>query len=109
MKLSHGIQAFALALLTSSALAAQDGIELRWRGVHTRADAEAGEVVAIKLFSSAYFDVMDALAEVAPVLREFDHVIIAGVEVSLEVSEDGADDISQTELRRLVTRFRGDG
>ena len=75
-----------------------------WIDVAHAADAA---VFQVKVYSSAYFRLLDALPELRPVLTRMDSVIVAGADVSLQVGDDGASDLSDTALAGLVTRFRG--
>jgi Ca-activated chloride channel family protein len=64
-------------------------------------------VIRVAAFSAAYFTVLRALPEIESVLREFGTVVVAGVELSLQVGDEGAEEITTSELRELVTGFRG--
>jgi Ca-activated chloride channel family protein len=64
-------------------------------------------VTRIKAFSAAYFDVLAALAELEPVFTELSDVIVAGAEASVAVGDEGIEEISTSELRKLVSGFRG--
>jgi Ca-activated chloride channel homolog len=64
-------------------------------------------VVRVQAFSGAYFELLRALPEIEPVLRELGGVVIAGTELSLHVGDEGVRDISTPELRELVEGFRG--
>jgi Ca-activated chloride channel family protein len=64
-------------------------------------------VTRVKTFSTAYFQVLDALPELEAVLREGGDVIVAGAGVSVQVGSDGAESLTASELRELVNGFRG--
>jgi len=64
-------------------------------------------VVRIAAFSVAYFELLRSLPELEPVLREMGAVVVAGEAVSLHVGDEGLEEISTSELRELVSRFRG--
>jgi hypothetical protein len=64
-------------------------------------------VVDVEAFSSAYFDLLNAIPELRPVLRELGAVVVAGAEVSLRIGDEGLGDMSTSELRELVEDFRG--
>lgn len=66
-------------------------------------------VVRVRAFSAAYFDLLAALPELVPVVRELGTVLIAGSEVTLRVEESGLEELSNSELRELVSEFRGMG
>jgi hypothetical protein len=79
-------------------------------GVWTDAQHEAEiDILVIEAYSAAYFDVLRALPEIAPAIRELDQVLIGGASMSVQVREDGIDHISRDELAQLVERFRGEG
>jgi len=71
------------------------------------ATMEAQEVVKVKAFSEAYFQILDALPEVKLVVGTLSPVIIAGRKVALEVGSEGIEKLEQGRMRDLVTRFRG--
>lgn len=64
-------------------------------------------VVEVRAFSSAYFAVLRALPELSAVLAELERVVVAGAEVSLRFGERGLEQLSNSELREVVTGFRG--
>ena len=70
------------------------------------AHAEDQAVIEVKAFSAVYFQLVAALPEIAPVLKELDHVLIAGARVSLRVSDDGIEELTDTTMDELVQRFR---
>lgn len=78
-----------------------DGV---WQDV---AHPQDGDVVRLKAFGDAWFRLMRLLPEIRPVLKELDRVVVRGGDVSLEVSPEGADELSEEALRDLVRRFRG--
>jgi Ca-activated chloride channel family protein len=69
---------------------------------------DGGPLIEIKAFSSAYFDLVRAVSELELVLREFGTVVVAGAELSLSVGDEGVDEISASELTKLVNGFRGE-
>ena len=64
-------------------------------------------VVAIEAFSRAYFQVLEAMPELRPVLSELGAVVVAGAKLSLRVGGEGLGEMSTSELRELVEGFRG--
>ena len=64
-------------------------------------------VVRIAAFSSAYFAVLRALPELEPVLRELGAAVVAGAELSVQVGDEGVEEMSTSEIGELVTGFRG--
>jgi hypothetical protein len=71
------------------------------------AHADDAAVFKVKAYSSAYFRILEALPELRPVLTRMDAVIVAGADVSLQVGDDGASDLSDAAVAGLVARFRG--
>ncbi len=65
------------------------------------------EVLRVKLFSQAYFDLLQALPEIADALGEFRRVVVAGADVSLEVGPDGVTSLDARERDEFVRAFRG--
>jgi Ca-activated chloride channel homolog len=63
-------------------------------------------VIEIAAYSDAYFAIIRALPETGLVLRELDHVLIAGREVSLHVGEQGGESLSAAAVRGIVSEFR---
>jgi Ca-activated chloride channel family protein len=64
-------------------------------------------VIRVKAFSAAYFEVLGALPELEPVLRELGEVVVAGTRLAVRVGSEGIEEISTSELRELVAGFRG--
>lgn len=71
------------------------------------AHATSRPVTRVKAFSTAYFVVLSALPELGPVLTELRNVVVAGAESSVRVGDEGIEEISTSELTRLVAGFRG--
>ena len=77
-------------------------------GVWTDAAPTTGQrVIRVKAFSAAYFEMLGALPELEPVLRELGDVVVTGTRVSVRVGSEGIEQISTSELRELVAGFRG--
>ena len=77
-------------------------------GVWTDAAHQASRpVTRVKAFSAAYFEVLRALPEVGPVLADLTDVVIAGGQASVHVGDEGIEEISPSELGKLVASFRG--
>ena len=64
-------------------------------------------VIRVRAFSAAYFAVLAALPELEPVLSGLSDVLVAGAEASVAVGDEGVEEISTSELRKLVSGFRG--
>jgi Ca-activated chloride channel family protein len=63
-------------------------------------------VIRVKSFTAAYFELLRALPELEPVLRELTEVVVAGERVSVRVGSEGMESISRSELAELVADFR---
>jgi len=63
-------------------------------------------VIRVKSFTAAYFQLLRALPELEPVLRELTEVVVAGERVSVRVGSEGVESISPSELAELVADFR---
>ncbi len=75
-----------------------------WRDAAHRSSQE---IVRVKAFSAAYFQLVRALDELRLIVREVGAVLVAGDEVSFQVGDEGIDRLSDRDLARLVARFRG--
>jgi Ca-activated chloride channel family protein len=75
-------------------------------GVWTDVAVDRKAVVHIEPFSDAYFAVLRALPELAPVWKQLPTSITAGKRVAIGLKADGRKQISQQELHNLVLRFR---
>ncbi len=79
-------------------------------GVWTdEAHSEDQTVIEVKAYSAVYFQLAAALPEIGPVLKELDHVLIAGAAVSLSVAGDGIEELTDTTLHEFVQQFRVGG
>jgi Ca-activated chloride channel family protein len=77
-------------------------------GVWTEpASSDPLPLVTVKLFSRAWFDLLAALPEMAPVARELGRLEMAGAELRLRVDTEGLDQFPADRLARLVRDFRG--
>ncbi len=68
---------------------------------------EGTRVVAVRAYSQAWFDLIDAIPELGSIMREHDSIVIAGQELSVRVGDEGSEELSATELAEVVTGFRG--
>jgi Ca-activated chloride channel family protein len=76
-------------------------------GVWTDAEYRKGsEVVSIRAYGRAYFRLMSELPELRPILRELSDVLVAGAAVSLQIVDEGVDEMTDQQVRELVSRFR---
>ena len=67
----------------------------------------SARTVSVRTYSAAWFDLMQALPELAPVLRKHETVVIAGAGLSLEVGTSGrVETFDSDALRKLVVDFR---
>jgi Ca-activated chloride channel homolog len=78
----------------------RDGV---WEDV---SHATSQRVVTVEPFSPAYFGLLRALPELAPVLRELDAVLVAGERISIRVAAGGAAALTAAELADTAARFR---
>ncbi len=67
----------------------------------------AVETVAVAVYSSAYFDLLEALPELRALAELEGTVVVAGAEVNLRFGDDGAKSLPPRAVRRLVALFRG--
>ncbi len=74
-----------------------------WTDLTHRADAE---VVTVRAYSAAWFELLEALPELEAVLRKHENVVVAGAAVSVQVGADGLDTFDAGALDRLVDDFR---
>ncbi len=65
------------------------------------------EVVEIEAFSDAYFLLLERAPELGEYFKELGHVLLAGAQVSIKVSDDGTSKMTPLEVARLVEEFRG--
>jgi Ca-activated chloride channel family protein len=71
------------------------------------AHRDSVQLVTVTPFSPAYFALTRALPELGQSLAVGDQVLVAGRQVSIRVAAGGRDQLSDTELKRIVTAFRG--
>jgi Ca-activated chloride channel family protein len=74
---------------------------------HVSSTQSNRRIIRVKSFTAAYFDVLRALPELEPVLRELADVVVAGQRVSVRVGSEGQESLSSSELAELVAGFRG--
>jgi Ca-activated chloride channel family protein len=63
--------------------------------------ADSTRVMKVKSFSEAYFRIIDAIPELREVFALGNKVVVAGRDVAIEIGTDGAETISDSELKRL--------
>ena len=73
----------------------------------TPATSDRAPVITVKLFSRAWFDVVDSLPEVAVINRELGRVEVAGARVRLRLDKTGHERLSHDRLTGLIADFRG--
>jgi hypothetical protein len=71
------------------------------------AHTDGRRMIRVKSFTAAYFDLLRALPELEPMLRELSEVVVAGERVSVRVGSEGAESLSASELAEVVVGFRG--
>ncbi len=73
------------------------------------AHVEDRTLVEVKAFSAVYFQLVAALPEIGAVLKQFEQVVIAGAAVSLRITDEGIEELTDEALEQLVRRFRTGG
>jgi Ca-activated chloride channel family protein len=73
-----------------------------WTDARYRAGDNAIKLVRIKAFSKAYFDLSEQLPELRAIFALGDKVLVMGKAVAIEVTPEGADELSSGEMSRLV-------
>jgi len=68
---------------------------------------ERRPTITVAPFSTAYFAVLRALPELEPYAAAFEHVLVAGDGVNIEIADGGKDAMTGDAIRRLVRAFRG--
>jgi len=66
---------------------------------------EGTKVVKIKAFSPAYFKVLDAIPELRESFAVGEKVLVAGKHVAIEISDAGAEQLGDAELRTLKEQW----
>jgi len=74
-----------------------------WTDVSHRSEARLLEV---KIYSAAWFSLLETLPELESVLRTHESVVIAGASLSVQVGAEGAEVLDDDELVRLAEDFR---
>jgi Ca-activated chloride channel family protein len=64
------------------------------------------EIVRVQAYGQTYFRLLDELPELRPILRALTPVLVAGGDVSVQIGEEGVDEMTDQQLRELVSRFR---
>jgi Ca-activated chloride channel family protein len=67
----------------------------------------AREAVRVKLYSAAYFRLLEALPELRAVASELDRVLVAGGRVSILLGDEGAETLGEAKMKEIVAGFRG--
>lgn len=62
-------------------------------------------VVKVRAFSKAYFSLVNEIPDVKDALALGDKVAIAGREVVIEISDDGVETVSDSDLKRIVAAW----
>ena len=62
---------------------------------------DASRIVKVKAFSSAYFKLMEQIPELREVFALGDKVIVSGRDVAIEIGTDGAESLSDSDMRRI--------
>ena len=64
-------------------------------------------VITVQLFSRAWFQLLDALPELAPAARELGRMELAGAYIRLRFDDAGLAELTPERLERVVLDFRG--
>ena len=64
-------------------------------------------VITVQLFSRAWFQLLDALPELAPAARELGRMELAGAYIRLRFDDAGLAELTPERLERMVLDFRG--
>ncbi len=76
-----------------------------WVQVSPEPRAGSREPIRIKPFSSAYFEIMDAIPELRAVFALGERVRVLGRNVAIELSADGAERLAQARVRELASAW----
>jgi Ca-activated chloride channel family protein len=71
------------------------------------AHGATARVVKVAAFSDAYFALLRRLPELEPWWKEFDRVLVAGQQISIEVGPTGETTLSAARLGEVARAFRG--
>ena len=83
---------------------------LKREGVWTDAAVdEEMDVVAVKRFSGAYFELLRRLPELKPVVAELETVKVAGARIVVLFADDGRESLDDRAADRIAADFRGAG
>jgi Ca-activated chloride channel family protein len=74
-----------------------------WTDMQQRAKTKT---VQVRPFSEAYFQLLHALPELEPYWQQFDRVVVAGRDVSIELAPSGQTQLTASELNGVVGQFR---
>jgi N-acetylmuramic acid 6-phosphate (MurNAc-6-P) etherase len=66
---------------------------------------EGTRIVKIKAFTPAYFKILDAIPELRESFAVGAQVLVAGKHVAIEISDAGAEQIGDAELRALKEQW----
>jgi Ca-activated chloride channel family protein len=78
-----------------------------WTEVHASSFTAEPRSVAIKLYSTAYFQLLRTLPELVPLAAALGRFQVRGEAVSLRVTDEGREALGPDELRALTRDFRG--
>jgi Ca-activated chloride channel family protein len=75
-------------------------------GVWTEARrVESMKIVRVQAFSAAYFELMDTIPELREVFALGDRVHVTGREIAIEITSDGSQSLSDSELASIKARW----
>jgi len=64
-------------------------------------------IVKVKAFSPAYFRLLQRADELRSVVKELSPVLVAGVDVSFQLGDEGLETLDDKKVEELMVRFRG--
>jgi hypothetical protein len=67
--------------------------------------SDTTNMLKVKAYSSAYFKLMEAIPELRDVFALGEKVIVAGREAGIEIGDAGVESISDSELKRIQSRW----
>ena len=69
------------------------------------AKTDSMKATKVKAYSGAYFRLVDAIPELREAFALGDRVIVAGKSIAIEIGEDGAESMSESQLREIQSRW----
>jgi Ca-activated chloride channel homolog len=70
-------------------------------------DTDGVREVRVRLYSPAFFALLEAIPELRSIVAELERVRVAGKQVAFRFGDEGQDRLSSAEVARLAAEFRG--